>query len=183
MTQGSSRTTPHLTLSNQEFSVLKHRAVRSSLLASAVAVTLLATAGQATTQAAETAAPAAFTGARTAAPAAAAHGPTGNPFDEVDRFADAKDNTPAPAPAPGGQALAGQVPARRRPTPRPPRTSRSAARRPRRPPPRRASPQASPAPSTGSRTSVRSSSPTSSPTRPSSPTAVCAASSGPGTPA
>ncbi|THA85412.1 collagenase [Streptomyces sp. A0592] len=90
--------------------MLKHRAVRSSLLASAVAVTLLATAAQGTTQAAESAAPAAFTGAQAAAPAAAAHGPTGNPFDEVDRFADAKDNAPAPAPAPGGLNLSGQVP-------------------------------------------------------------------------
>ncbi|WP_328788302.1 MULTISPECIES: collagenase [unclassified Streptomyces] len=87
--------------------MLKHRAVRSSLLASAVAVTLLATAGQATTQAAEFAAPATFAGAQ-AAPAAA--GPTGNPFDEVDRLADQKDNTPAPAPAPGGQNITGQVP-------------------------------------------------------------------------
>ncbi|WP_328961203.1 collagenase [Streptomyces virginiae] len=89
--------------------MLKHRAVRSSLLASAVAVTLLATAGQATTQAAEFAAPAPFTGAQ-AAPAAPAPGPTGNPFDEVDRLADPKDNTPAPAPAPGGQNITGQVP-------------------------------------------------------------------------
>ncbi|MFG2994193.1 collagenase [Streptomyces sp. NPDC048257] len=90
--------------------MLKHRAVRSSLLASAVAVTLLATAGQATTQAAESAA--AFPGAQNAqgAPAAPAPGPTGNPFDEVDRVADAKDNTPAPAPAPGGQKITGQVP-------------------------------------------------------------------------
>ncbi|WP_412076416.1 collagenase [Streptomyces xanthophaeus] len=88
--------------------MLKHRAVRSSLLASAVAVTLLATAGQGTTQAAESAAPApaAFTGAQ----AAPAHGPTGNPFDEVERLANAQDNTPAPASAPGGLALTGQVP-------------------------------------------------------------------------
>ncbi|MFD5411084.1 collagenase [Streptomyces nojiriensis] len=89
--------------------MLKHRAVRSSLLASAVAVTLLATAGQAATQAAEFTAPATFTGAQ-AAPAAPAPGPAGNPFDEVDRLADAKDNAPAPAPAPGGQNIAGQVP-------------------------------------------------------------------------
>ncbi|KIX62507.1 hypothetical protein SF23_21265, partial [Streptomyces sp. MBRL 10] len=60
MMQGSSRTTPHHTLPTQEFSVLKHRAVRSSLLASAVAVTLLATAAQGTTQAAEPAVPAAL---------------------------------------------------------------------------------------------------------------------------
>ncbi|MEU4730501.1 collagenase [Streptomyces sp. NPDC023588] len=92
--------------------MLKHRAVRSSLLASAVAVTLLATAGQATTQAAETAAPPAFTGvqATQAAQAAPAPGPTGNPFDEVDHLANPKDNAPAPAPAPGGQAINGQVP-------------------------------------------------------------------------
>ncbi|MGW4505103.1 collagenase [Streptomyces sp. NPDC004436] len=89
--------------------MLKHRAVRSSLLASAVAVTLLATAAQGTTQAAEPSVPAALAGAREASPAAA-HGPTGNPFDEVDRYADARDTAPAPAPAPGGQAIAGQVP-------------------------------------------------------------------------
>ncbi|MFE1407450.1 hypothetical protein ACFW5D_28170 [Streptomyces sp. NPDC058770] len=53
VTQGGYRTTPHLTLSSQEFSVFKHRAVRSSLLASVVAVALLVTAGQATTRAAE----------------------------------------------------------------------------------------------------------------------------------
>ncbi|MFB7463053.1 collagenase [Streptomyces sp. NPDC056224] len=87
--------------------MLKHRAVRSSLLASAVAVTLLATAGQATTQAAESAAPAAFTGARSATPAP---GPAANPFDEVDHLANAPKTDPAPAPAPGGQTLTGQVP-------------------------------------------------------------------------
>ncbi|MEW2630111.1 collagenase [Streptomyces sp. NPDC048389] len=89
----------------------KHRSVRTPLLASAIAVTLLASAGAATTQAAEsaplapasTAAPATFTGARTS-------GPLGNPFDEVDRVAAPRDSTPAPAPAPGGQDLAGQVP-------------------------------------------------------------------------
>ncbi|MEU9233105.1 collagenase [Streptomyces subrutilus] len=87
----------------------KHRAVRSSLLASAVAVTLLAGAGQATTQAAEAAttagAAATFAGARAAAPA-----PAANPFDEVDHLANATEATPAPAPAPGGQAITGQVP-------------------------------------------------------------------------
>ncbi|OEJ34216.1 collagenase [Streptomyces subrutilus] len=83
----------------------KHRAVRSSLLASAVAVTLLASAGQATTQAAEAPVPAAFAGAPAAAPA-----PAPNPFDEVDHLANANDATPAPAPAPGGQAITGQVP-------------------------------------------------------------------------
>ncbi|MFG2998743.1 collagenase [Streptomyces sp. NPDC048340] len=85
----------------------KHRAVRSSLLASAVAVTLLASAGQAVTQAAESAAPAsapaAFAGSQ-------APGPAGNPFDEVDHLADASEAVPAPAPAPGGLAVAGQVP-------------------------------------------------------------------------
>ncbi|MFG2984909.1 collagenase [Streptomyces sp. NPDC048258] len=90
--------------------MFQHRAVRSSLLASAVAVTLLATAGQATTQAAESGAPAAFTGARSAAPATAAPGPGANPFDEVDHLANAPKTDPAPAPAPGGQALTGQVP-------------------------------------------------------------------------
>ncbi|MEU9250322.1 collagenase [Streptomyces sp. NPDC048270] len=82
----------------------KHRAVRSSLLASAVAVTLLASAGQAITQAAEAPAPAAFAGAQ-AAPA-----PAANPFDEVDHLANATEAAPAPAPAPGGQAITGQVP-------------------------------------------------------------------------
>ncbi|MEU9299696.1 collagenase [Streptomyces sp. NPDC048269] len=90
--------------------MFQHRAVRSSLLASAVAVTLLATAGQATTQAAEPGAPAAFTGARSAAPATPAPGPGANPFDEVDHLANAPKTDPAPAPAPGGQALTGQVP-------------------------------------------------------------------------
>ncbi|MFG2667257.1 collagenase [Streptomyces sp. NPDC048387] len=89
----------------------QHRAVRTSLLSAAVTVTLLATAGQAVTQAAERGAPAAAPAA--SAPAAFAAGPAAapNPFDEVDRLADAKQLVPAPAPAPGGKAAAdGKVP-------------------------------------------------------------------------
>ncbi|WP_190344340.1 collagenase [Streptomyces venezuelae] len=78
------------------------RVVRSSLLATAVAVTLVASAGQSVTQAAEQAAPvpATFAGPQ----AAHAHGE--NPFDEVERLAEAPQVTPAPAPAPGGSAKA-----------------------------------------------------------------------------
>ncbi|MFD9335567.1 collagenase [Streptomyces sp. NPDC060028] len=89
--------------------MLKHRAVRSSFLASAVAVTLLASAGQAVTQAAETPAPvsapapAAFAGAQ-------APGAAGNPFDEVDHLASPKEAAPATAQAPGGLAADGRVP-------------------------------------------------------------------------
>ncbi|MBT2457853.1 collagenase [Streptomyces sp. ISL-86] len=86
------------------------RAVRTSLLSAAVTVTLLATAGQAVTQAAESGTPA-------KAPAVSAPGtftsgaPGANPFDEVDHLASAQEVTPAPAPAPGGQAVAdGRVP-------------------------------------------------------------------------
>ncbi|MFD3775452.1 collagenase [Streptomyces sp. NPDC058612] len=91
--------------------MFQHRAVRTSLLSAAVAVTLLATAGQAVTQAADrgipaTAAPGTFSSGAPAAPAA----PAVNPFDEVDRFANARDTAPAPAPAPGGTGLSGQVP-------------------------------------------------------------------------
>ncbi|MEU3467665.1 collagenase [Streptomyces sp. NPDC006687] len=89
----------------------QHRAVRTSLLSAAVTVTLLATAGQAVTQAAERGAPAAAPAA--SAPAAFAAGPAAapNPFDEVDRLADAKQLAPAPAPAPGGKAAAdGRIP-------------------------------------------------------------------------
>ncbi|MCX5375276.1 collagenase [Streptomyces sp. NBC_00091] len=88
----------------------QHRAVRTSLLSAAVAVTLLATAGQAVTQAAERGTPVAATGTFSAgAPAADATAP--NPFDEVDRLADAKPLVPAPAPAPGGTAVTdGRVP-------------------------------------------------------------------------
>ncbi|MFF4368050.1 collagenase [Streptomyces sp. NPDC001594] len=84
----------------------QHRAVRTSLLSAAVTVTLLATAGQAVTQAAERGTPAAVPAA--SAPAAFAAGPAAapNPFDEVDRLADAKQLAPAPAPAPGGKSVA-----------------------------------------------------------------------------
>ncbi|WP_329378186.1 collagenase [Streptomyces sp. NBC_01351] len=88
--------------------MFQHKTVRSTLLASAVTVTLLASAGQAVTQAADrgttavagSATPGTFTGG---APAA-------NPFDEVDHLANAKRDTPADALAPGGQELAGKVP-------------------------------------------------------------------------
>ncbi|MEW1640095.1 collagenase [Streptomyces sp. NPDC093801] len=84
----------------------QHRAVRTSLLSAAVTVTLLATAGQAVTQAAERGTPAATPAA--SAPAAFAAGPAAapNPFDEVDRLADARQPAPAPAPAPGGKSVA-----------------------------------------------------------------------------
>ncbi|MGW4055206.1 collagenase [Streptomyces sp. NPDC004779] len=78
----------------------QHRAVRSSLLTTAIAVTLLASAGQAAPQAAEAPAPSAVAAAPGAfAPTAAAEP---NPFDEVERFATARTTAPAPAPAPGG---------------------------------------------------------------------------------
>ncbi|WP_406864600.1 collagenase [Streptomyces sp. HUAS MG47] len=81
----------------------QHRVVRSSLLATAVAVTLVASAGQAVTQAAER--PTATTPVRGAlAPAAP------NPFDEVERHATARTAKPAPAPAPGGTRAAARVP-------------------------------------------------------------------------
>ncbi|RSS79692.1 collagenase [Streptomyces sp. WAC06614] len=87
-----------------------HRAVRSSLLASAVAVTLLASVGQATSQAAESGpVPATFAGT----PAAPAAPGEANPFDEVDRLASAPEQTPAASVAPGGRATgkdAGRVP-------------------------------------------------------------------------
>ncbi|MFJ8210902.1 collagenase [Streptomyces sp. NPDC096033] len=84
----------------------QHRAVRTSLLSAAVTVTLLATAGQAVTQAAERGTPAAGPAAST--PGAFAAGPAAapNPFDEVDRLAEAKQLAPAPAPAPGGKSVA-----------------------------------------------------------------------------
>ncbi|MET9320582.1 collagenase [Streptomyces sp. NPDC003038] len=87
----------------------QHRAVRTSLLSAAIAVTLLATAGQAVTRAADSGAlTAAAAGPTTGAFASGAPAP--NPFDEVDRLAAAKDNTPAPAPAPGGgKASSGEV--------------------------------------------------------------------------
>ncbi|WP_418960700.1 collagenase [Streptomyces tritici] len=92
----------------------QHRVVRSSLLATAVAVTLVASAGQAVTQAAEP--PAAKTGRAALAPAA----PAPNPFDEVERYATARSAKPAPAPAPGGKHAQARVPG--------PATSATAAR-------------------------------------------------------
>ncbi|MBT2477255.1 collagenase [Streptomyces sp. ISL-94] len=90
--------------------MFKHRAVRSSLLASAVAVTLLATAGQATTtQAAESGTTAAVAGSATAS-GTFSGAPAANPFDEVDRLAHPLEQKPAPALAPGGTAATGQVP-------------------------------------------------------------------------
>lgn len=88
----------------------QHRAVRTSILSAAVAVTLLATAGQAVTQAAETGAPARVSGTSTPGTFTAG-APGANPFDEVDRLAQQQENVPAPAPAPGGHAVAdGRVP-------------------------------------------------------------------------
>ncbi|MEU2544378.1 collagenase [Streptomyces roseolus] len=78
----------------------QHRVVRSSLLATAIAVTLVASAGQAATQAAEPPAPRAA--APSAVPGAFAPAAEPNPFDEVERFAKARTATSAPAPAPGG---------------------------------------------------------------------------------
>ncbi|MFF7440478.1 collagenase [Streptomyces sp. NPDC008122] len=87
-----------------------HRRVRSSLLASAVAVTLLASAGQAGASATGTddkpAAPAPALGA----PAPQAQ-PGAGPFDEVEHRASAPRTTFGPAPAPGGHT-AGRVPGR-----------------------------------------------------------------------
>ncbi|MFJ8013224.1 collagenase [Streptomyces sp. NPDC096339] len=88
--------------------MFKHKTVRSTLLASAVAVTLLASAGQAVTQAADRAGAAAAGGAASGTFSGGA--PAANPFDEVDRVADAKADTPAEAQAPGGKDLAGKVP-------------------------------------------------------------------------
>ncbi|MEV7834709.1 collagenase [Streptomyces subrutilus] len=89
--------------------MFQHRAVRTSLLSAAVAVTLLATAGQAVTRAADRGTPAAATGAP--APGTFTAGaPAANPFDEVDRLADARDAAPAPVPAPGGAARTGTAP-------------------------------------------------------------------------
>ncbi|MFD8205051.1 collagenase [Streptomyces sp. NPDC059695] len=87
-----------------------HRRVRSSLLASAIAVTVLASAGQAGAFATVTddrpAAPAALPGA----PAPQAQ-PGSHPFDEVEHLATAPRTTFGPAPAPGGLAT-GRVPGR-----------------------------------------------------------------------
>ncbi|MET9955115.1 collagenase [Streptomyces sp. NPDC006339] len=81
----------------------QHRVVRTSLLATAVAVTLVASAAQAVGRTPERPAqvPATF------APMAA----TGqNPFDEVEHIADARTAEPAPAPAPGGTRAKPRVP-------------------------------------------------------------------------
>ncbi|MGW4701637.1 collagenase [Streptomyces sp. NPDC004285] len=90
-----------------------HRRVRSSLLASAIAVTVLASAGQAGAFATATddrpaapAAPAALPGA----PAPQAQ-PGSHPIDEVEHLATAPRTTFGPAPAPGGLAT-GRVPGR-----------------------------------------------------------------------
>lgn len=87
-----------------------HRRVRSSLLASAIAVTVLASAGQAGAFATGTdgqpAAPAPLLGA----PAPQAQ-PGANPFDEVEHLATAPRTTFGPAPAPGGLATS-RVPGR-----------------------------------------------------------------------
>ncbi|MFH9736193.1 collagenase [Streptomyces roseolus] len=80
----------------------QHRVVRSSLLATAIAVTLVASAGQAATQAAEAPAPRTATAPSAVPGAFAPAAAEPNPFDEVERFAKARTATPAPAPAPGG---------------------------------------------------------------------------------
>lgn len=87
----------------------QHRAVRTSLLSAAVAVTLLASAGQAVSQTADRApaaapAPAAVPGTFTSG------APGANPFDEVDHLASPKEAAPATAQAPGGLAADGRVP-------------------------------------------------------------------------
>ncbi|MFD3696500.1 collagenase [Streptomyces sp. NPDC058646] len=98
--------------------MFQHRVVRTSLLSTAVAVTLLVTAGQGVTQAAD-GGTAAATVAGSPAPGTFTSGARGsNPFDEVERFADAGDNSPAPAPAPGaGQAAAAAAAAGKIPGP------------------------------------------------------------------
>ncbi|MFE1411516.1 collagenase [Streptomyces sp. NPDC058746] len=88
--------------------MFKHKTVRSTLLASAVTVTLLASAGQAVTQAADRGTAAVAGGA--ASGTFTSRAPAANPFDEVDRVADAKRDVPADASAPGGKDLAGKVP-------------------------------------------------------------------------
>ncbi|MGW4161348.1 collagenase [Streptomyces sp. NPDC004788] len=73
--------------------------MRRSLLATAIAATLVASAAQATAQATERPGPVRAQAPATFAPMA----PTGgNPFDEVDHLAKATPAKPAPAPAPGG---------------------------------------------------------------------------------
>ncbi|MFJ9824640.1 collagenase [Streptomyces sp. NPDC101160] len=81
--------------------------MRRSLLATAIAATLVASAAQVTAQAAERPAPTRVQAPATFAPMA----PTGtNPFDEVDRLATATPAKPAPAPAPGGTNAKPRVP-------------------------------------------------------------------------
>ncbi|MET9851968.1 collagenase [Streptomyces sp. NPDC006450] len=97
----------------------QHSVVRTSLLSAAVAVTLLATAGQATSRASGTGeradspaatAAATFTGSTTESPGGAPGAEAGaNPFDEVERLADAQQAAPAPAPAPGGRNPGGRA--------------------------------------------------------------------------
>ncbi|MEV4426255.1 collagenase, partial [Streptomyces sp. NPDC049602] len=88
-----------------------HRRVRSSLLASAIAVTLLGSAGQAGASAAGTDdKPAPAPAPALGAPAPRAQ-PGANPFDEVEHRASAPRTTFGPAPAPGGHAT-GRVPGR-----------------------------------------------------------------------
>ncbi|MYT22567.1 collagenase, partial [Streptomyces sp. SID7760] len=87
----------------------QHRAVRTSLLSAAVAVTLLASAGQAVSQTANRApaaapAPAAVPGTFTSG------APGANPFDQVDHLASPKEAAPATGQAPGGLAADGRVP-------------------------------------------------------------------------
>ncbi|MEU8527412.1 MULTISPECIES: collagenase [Streptomyces] len=89
----------------------QHRAVRSTLLATAVTVALVASTGQAVTQAAErpTATQTPGSPGALAAPSAAAPATAPNPFDEVDRLAAAKPFKPSPAPAPGEVRDQGRV--------------------------------------------------------------------------
>ncbi|MFJ9808888.1 collagenase [Streptomyces sp. NPDC101158] len=88
----------------------QRRIVRTSLLATAVAVTLVASAGQAATQAAQPV-------AKPAVPAAfAAPGPAANPFDEVEHIDNARPAEAGPAPAPGGLTQA-RVPGPTKATP------------------------------------------------------------------
>ncbi|MFG2297700.1 collagenase [Streptomyces sp. NPDC048603] len=86
-----------------------HRAVRSSLLATSVAVALVASAGQAVSLAAERTAPAAPVAATLpgtfGSGAGAASAPGQNPFDEVDRLASAPENVPAASRIPGGRTV------------------------------------------------------------------------------
>ncbi|XEC28964.1 collagenase [Streptomyces fradiae] len=86
--------------------VSQRRLVRTSLLATAVAVTLLA-AGQATTQAAEPAAAPAPAPAQLPATFGA---PGQNPFDEVAHLANPRTAKPTPPTAPGGAGAKARIP-------------------------------------------------------------------------